>query len=380
MSMLQARRRGSRVTLLSLCSLSFVGLLACKSETSVDAFVDNSARDVCEAVVQCACEYPNGATYEHCLGQLTVNLDSAAQLNIVAGLSFDGDCADRAAAVIKDIACGVALGEPDAECEAPCKVWHGPVGKGATCTTVNGSDNCEQGLACGGDGVCIDPCAEPKVPKIGEVCGGLLGCEEGAYCELDSLTPICQPLPVAGQPCTESQSWCAEGLLCDTSDPDQSLCAAPPGVGQECIGFQCAEGLLCDGSMNPAVCAAAPTLGEACPFGACVTPYVCNDNVCEEPLPQICGVYGGLPLEDCTAEQFTCDDGACIAVAGVCDGMVQCGDGSDEAPFNPDCALGCGVDQYECDDGGCIDILLQCDASPDCFDGSDELPANGSCV
>ena len=70
MSMFQARRRGSRATLLSLCSLSFVGLLACKSETSVDAFVDNSARDVCEAVVQCACEYPNGATYEHCLGQL----------------------------------------------------------------------------------------------------------------------------------------------------------------------------------------------------------------------------------------------------------------------------------------------------------------------
>lgn len=174
--MLLQGRRGSRVVLLSL---SLVGLLACKSETLVEAFVDDSAKDICEAVVQCACEYPNGASYDHCVGQLTVNADSAAQLNIVAGLSFDGDCADKASEAIKDLACGVTLGEPDAECEAPCKLWHGPVGKGATCTTVNGFDNCKQGLVCGGEGVCVDPAPSRSCPSSGRSAGSCSGASRG---------------------------------------------------------------------------------------------------------------------------------------------------------------------------------------------------------
>lgn len=191
---------------------------------------------------------------------------------------------------------------------------------------------------------------------------------------------MCQPLPLAGQPCTKAESLCAEDLLCDSTNPDAEVCVAPPGLGAECIQFQCAEGLYCDPTAMPQVCAAFPTLGEECPFGGCQAPYVCNGMVCEEPLPQICGAYGGLPLEDCKADQFTCDDGACIAVTGVCDGMVQCNDGSDEAPFNPSCDAGCTADKFTCNDGQCIDISFECDGIPNCNDESDELPDNGGCV
>lgn len=365
-----------------MLALSFAGLFACNNETSVDAYVDKLAKEVCDAVIACNCEYPNGAQYEHCLGELTVNFDSGAQLNILEGLSFDGDCADEAAAKIKELSCGVTLGDPDAECAAPCKLWYGPMGKGATCTAVNGFDNCKQGLTCGNEGVCTDPCAEPTLPKIGEVCGQLLGCVEGAFCNTDvDLNPVCQILPAAGLPCTAQDSLCAEGLICDATDPKNRVCTPPPGVGVECIDFQCAEGLYCDGSKMPAVCATVPTLGQECPFGGCQAPYVCNaDQICEDPQPQVCGYYNGLPLEDCGAMEFSCGNGACIDAAQACDGMPQCADGSDEFPSNPSCVPGCAVDEFSCLDGGCIDAGATCDSIPDCADGSDELPFNGSCV
>ena len=365
-------RRGPRTSSLAL---AIAGLLACGSKTSVDAYVDASAKDICDAVLACNCEYPNGALYEHCLGELTVFLDSTAQLNLVDGLSFDGDCADEAATALKELACGVNQGDPDAACEAPCKLWYGPVGKGATCTTVNGSDNCKQGLVCGADSVCVDPCAEPKVPALGEVCGQLLGCVEGAYCDTESpdLNPICKALPGAGEPCTTGE-FCAEDLFCDTSVPGKKICTALPGLGAECIDFQCAADLYCDPMQLPNVCAAVPTLGEACDFGACQAPYVCSDNdVCTEPPPQVCGLYGGLPREDCNANEFTCNSGACIDIALVCDGTPQCNDDSDEAPINPLCAIPCEVDEYTCDDGACIPAALECDDFPDCSDASDEL-------
>lgn len=368
---IHAVRPKSRVALLAL---SFMGLIACK-ETSVDEFIDKTTKDICDAVIACDCQYPNGASLEHCLGQLTVNYDSLAQINLVEGLSFDGDCADKAADALKELACGVAVADPDAECEAPCKIWHGPVGKGGTCTTINGSDNCKQGLVCDDDSACVDPCAKPDVPGLGEVCGPLLGCVDNAYCDTDLLTPVCVALPAAGQPCTDD-SLCAETLFCNA----EKVCTAPPGLGAECIDFQCAKDLYCDTTMNPGVCAAVPKLGEPCPLGLCAAPNVCIADVCAEPPPQVCNSYGGLPQEDCKANQFTCNDGGCVPVGVLCDGENQCADGSDEAPINPNCNAACTIDQFTCDDGTCVDITLQCDNLPDCPDGSDELPANPLCV
>jgi hypothetical protein len=362
-----------------LLALSFAGLLACNNETSTDAFVDQGSKEICDAVIACNCEYPNGAVYDHCIAQLTVNGDALVQTNRLEGLSFDGDCADEAVAAIKELGCGVNIADPDAKCTAECKLWYGPMGKGATCVNVEGFDNCKQGLRCGSEGVCIDPCAEPKLPKIGEVCGTLLGCVEGAFCDTaSSINAVCQPLPAAGQPCTPQEERCLEGLICDTSDPDVRVCVVPPGVGAECILGQCATGLFCDNAAMPAVCAAPPTLGAAC-LGFCQAPYVCSaDLVCIEPPPQVCGYYGGLPLEECADTEFTCGNGACIGNAQICDGMPQCADASDEDPGICG-APGCAPDEFTCADSTCISVDQTCDGIPDCLGGTDEAPFNADC-
>jgi hypothetical protein len=377
---LQARRRGSSAFLLAL---SFVGIIACKTEgSSVGESADKLAKEVCDAIVECDCQYPNGSLYEHCLAEIAVSFDSAAQINLVEGLSFDGACADEAVAEIRERACGVTIVDPEAKCEAPCKLWYGPMGKGGTCSDVNGSDNCKQGLVCGDEGVCVDPCAEPSLPAIGEPCAPFLGCVEGAFCDTDTgLTPVCQALPLAGQPCTSQDELCAEGLVCDTtSDPENEVCATLPVQGEECLDFQCARGLYCDDGATPPTCATMPTLGQPCPFGACQAPYVCNDEqTCADAPPAICWYYEGLPVEECGVDEFTCDDGACVDVGLVCDGTPECGDGSDEAPINPSCGGGCDFDEFECDEGSCIPFDLQCDTAADCPDGSDEAPVNPFC-
>ncbi|NJK31261.1 MAG: hypothetical protein HC927_01955 [Deltaproteobacteria bacterium] len=278
---------------------------------------------------------------------------------------------------------------PDAKCEEPCKIWHGPMGKGGSCEIVNGIDNCKQGLVCGGDGVCVNPCAEPDLPKTGEACAPSIGCVETAYCdgETNPLYPTCVALPGNGQPCAEQfgDYLCAPDLVCDQlSDPDAPTCSLLPGVGEECLGgTACAEDLYCDVMQAPAVCAALPTLGEPCVFGFCDAPYVCNlDDVCAEPPPAVCNYYGGLPAEEeeCGADEYTCNDGSCIDAALACDDVPDCADASDEAPGNPACmAGGCGVDEFECGDGACVPQSYLCDGFTDCVDGSDEAPVNPLC-
>jgi hypothetical protein len=253
---------------------------------------------VCDAVVECSCDYPGGSDYDHCLQQLGVGASSMAELNDVEGLRFDGECADRQVSEIGKLGCGVFMPDPDAECERPCKVWHGPMGEGATCASVNGVDNCHQGLVCDG-GVCVNPCAEPDLPRIGEPCASQFGCVEGAWCDdvRVPLFPKCEPLPTETMPCLgpEQGFACNVGLLCDTTDPNAPVCVAPPALGEECPTGTCATDLFCDNTSVPAVCANPPALGDLCPQGLCAAPNLCEGGLCVEPRPQVCGFYGGVP-------------------------------------------------------------------------------------
>lgn len=271
----------------------------CKEEkTGVNGFVDGLSRSVCDAVVECDCEYPGGSNYDHCLQQLGVGSSTLAELNEVEGLRFDGDCADRQISEIGRLGCGVFMADPNAECERPCKVWVGPMEKGGTCTTVNGYDNCSQGLSCD-NGVCVDPCEEPDLPQIGEPCAVQFGCEEGAWCnDVDTpLLPVCAALPGDGEACLAAEQGyaCDVDLMCDTSDLDAPICMALPGVGEECPTGTCDVDLFCDVAAAPAVCAALPGLGDLCPQGICTAPNLCEGGLCVEPRPQVCGLYTGVP-------------------------------------------------------------------------------------
>lgn len=71
-------------------------------------------------------------------------------------------------------------------------------------------------------------------------------------------------------------------------------------------------------------------------------------------------------------ERFTCDDGAVVLAAWVCDGDVDCEDGSDEEQNCPD--------SFSCADGS-GSSAVRCDGVEDCSEGEDEAdcPAQFVC-
>ena len=346
-----------------------LGLTACKDEgIDTGAYVDGLPAAVCDAVIECNCEYPGGALYEHCIAQLGVGASTLAELNRVEGLSFDGVCAQKEIDAVGSLGCLPVVPDPDADCKTPCKVWYGPMSTGGTCTSINGYDNCKQGLACS-EGVCVKPCAEADLPNVGEPCAPQYGCAEGAWCDAETapLYPECAALPGAGQPCVDSDFGllCAEDLVCDTSGSEPT-CAALPGIGDECPLGACADGLFCDTTEEPFICSAPPTLGEPCPVGLCEPPYFCDGaGMCAQPPAPVCGYYGGVPEEGGSAsngQESGLDSGppdTGLDTGGLDTGGLDTGDAGDccmprETPAcsNADVAA-CVCAQ---DEGCCLDV------------------------
>ncbi len=285
--------------LLTLVAVS-VAPLACKDGApGVGHYVEVWPETVCGAIIECACEYPNGSQLEHCRAQLGVIASSGAEINSVEGLRFDGNCAQKFVDEVNELGCGVVVPDPDAACERPCKIWYGPEGRGNSCTGVGNADNCKPGLTCQ-NGVCVDPCDEPNLPRIGQACAPQFGCTEGAWCD-DRTTPLfptCGALPLVGQPCLDPQlpaSRCAEDLICDETDPAAPVCAALPQAGTPCINNICDRDLYCDPAEAPPTCKSLPVAGQPCQLGACATPYECDGMNCVQPRPFVCSFYGGLP-------------------------------------------------------------------------------------
>lgn len=73
-------------------------------------------------------------------------------------------------------------------------------------------------------------------------------------------------------------------------------------------------------------------------------------------------------------DQVSCDDGTCIFKHDLCDGRMNCFDGSDETEkLCKD--IFCPPFAFKCNYGACVGGDAKCNGIEDCFDGSDETTA-----
>ncbi|XP_052794204.1 uncharacterized protein LOC128227575 [Mya arenaria] len=103
--------------------------------------------------------------------------------------------------------------------------------------------------------------------------------------------------------------------------------------------------------------------------------FLCNNGDCVNSTLVCDGhldCFDGSDEVDCACEagMFQCDNGDCVFPGDVCNGIEDCATGEDER----DCATTCQTNEFQCDNGLCISLERHCDGHNDCgsFDDSDE--------
>ncbi|CAK1554719.1 unnamed protein product [Leptosia nina] len=76
------------------------------------------------------------------------------------------------------------------------------------------------------------------------------------------------------------------------------------------------------------------------------------------------------PFLACQHNEATCASGQCILKSAVCDGRIDCDDGSDEDTCGHNGM--CQPNEYQCANNKCVLKTWFCDSDDDCGDGSDE--------
>ncbi|XP_056636916.1 low-density lipoprotein receptor-related protein 1 isoform X1 [Diorhabda sublineata] len=129
----------------------------------------------------------------------------------------------------------------------------------------------------------------------------------------------------------------------------------------------------CSTTTCPELCLPLPDRKSVC---ACSDGFRWNNNTCIKSnnvtTPTIC-----------PPQTFQCAQKKhCIPNTYLCDGVDNCGDGSDEsADAGGPCAnVSCGENQLKCDKTTCIAKHWVCDGEKDCLDGTDEDPQTCSKV
>jgi len=176
--------------------------------------------------------------------------------------------------------------------------------------------------------------------------------------------------------CAANQFACSDGVCI----PEDWRC---DGQYPDCNGGEDEES--CDGAEEPSGCAA----GE----------FTCNDGECIPGAWKCDGTYpdcssgedeegcgpaggegegegegeGGGSEGSCAANEFTCNDGACIPETWQCDAINDCSANEDEANCEGEGGGACAANEFACNDGLCISETWQCDAIVDCAGGEDEM-------
>ncbi|ODN04628.1 Low-density lipoprotein receptor [Orchesella cincta] len=115
--------------------------------------------------------------------------------------------------------------------------------------------------------------------------------------------------------------------------------------------------------------------GKGCvaALDVCDSERHCKDES-EENVQFCSGNYSNLTKnleQECSAGMYRCRFGGCITSKHLCDGRIDCFDGSDET--SDICRKNrCLGKKFRCDYGGCIKLSQQCNGKGECPDGSDE--------
>ncbi|KAJ8019651.1 Low-density lipoprotein receptor-related protein 2 [Holothuria leucospilota] len=137
----------------------------------------------------------------------------------------------------------------------------------------------------------------------------------------------------------------------DMSDENEEVltCSSPP----PCIG----DFFMCDQGKRG--------VGRCIPHS-----YVCDGiSDCEEAEDE---AQSCPPPEECTANQYQCENGLCIPNSFLCDHDNDCGDGSDEGSHASCVYDPCPGTHFTCGNGRCVWSVWVCDGEDDCRDNSDE--------
>ncbi len=195
-----------------------------------------------------------------CVDEVTPWAESWAEAAKQAGLTYDRACVDR----IWTTWASECPSDPELGwigCADECQFYHGDAGTGEACEVYGmRMSSCNQGLVCGVDRTCHEPCDAPGPGGLGEACGLAYGsagvsCSDGLAC----VAGACIEAANTGEPCSPE-------LACDSAsfcDPETSQCQARLPPGAECSDHEmCEFGVCVDGACvaeQPRFCAALPS-------------------------------------------------------------------------------------------------------------------------